>query len=402
MSAHTLPLAGAVAPRPAIIRMSRRLVVVVVAAALLLIAIENFRSFSIPGPTGVYAVGRDRIFWNDTSRPEIHTADELDSRRVAGIVWYPAKHGSGQSTSYIDNLAKIRSALIESGEFSALTAFGLGLIRDSAINNGSAAESESGSGFPLLILSPGNQTNVVFYSALAEDLASKGFIVVGIDHPYQVAAVELDDGVVAGYDHSQDTERFASVEQKVSERVADINFVIDSVLTGPSEPAFQYLDRSRVGVLGHSLGGLAAVEVCRDQARVAGCVNIDGQAAGGPLGALVDSTVPTQPFMYLTKEEMIHPEIAERFESGGVGKSLVVVPEAAHDDFSDGGLVKPRLNPFDRSVREVVDASRAFIGLFFEQAFAGVETWAFDGVTSDTDMYVNLFPLGDRPVIPSR
>ena len=54
--------------------------------------------------------------------------------------------------------------------------------------------------YPVIILSPGNGTNIEFYASLASEIASHGYIVAGLNHPYDVPAVELSNGDIAPYD----------------------------------------------------------------------------------------------------------------------------------------------------------------------------------------------------------
>jgi predicted dienelactone hydrolase len=252
----------------------------------------------------------------------------------------------------------------------------------------------------VLVLSPGNATNVGFYSALAEDLASKGYVVIGIDHAFQVAAVRIDDGSMAVYDRSMDTGP-GSIGPKVEERVADMAFVLERIRegTGGIEFLAPSLDLARIGVLGHSNGGISAAEICRTEADVAACLNIDGQSAGGPFGYEQSAPAPDQPFMFLTKEATIHDELHSRFEAAGAGAVRAVVPVAEHGDFTDGGMLEPDINPFSNNARSVVVTSRALVSAFFDQWLKEPGPRPFDGLEVPSDVYINVYPLdGNRPI----
>jgi dienelactone hydrolase len=372
-----------------------RSIVIFSVAALVAIATITLSGLVIPEPLGSYDVGRYLTTWVDATREERHTAEPDDVRSLPLHVWYPALPETGTRTKYVENLAMLRADLAASGDFSWSSLLGLQWVRDGARTDATPVDSD---GFPLLILSPGNQTNVVFYSALAEDLASRGYVVVGIDHPYQVAASAMPDGSVAAYDTSDD--KPGSTAAKVKERVADIQFVVERVLDDPAALPFP-IESDRLGVMGHSLGGLAAVEACRADQRIGACINIDGQGAGGPFGTAQDAISPDQPFLYLTKESAIHPEIASRFEDRGDGAFRVVIPAASHDDFTDGALFVPSMNPFSDISGDVVEASRGFVAAFLAQVFALSPAWDFDGIASKTNVFVNVFPLGDRAQIPA-
>ncbi|MEX1093611.1 MAG: hypothetical protein WEF28_10700 [Acidimicrobiia bacterium] len=214
-------------------------------------AASTILDLSIPAPTGDHAVGRESWVWVDDSRPESHTPGTDDMRSVPVRAWYPAQPGTGQPASYVEDLAVIEAGLEASGELSWLETLGLRMVRHHALQGAEVAASDEG--FPVLLLSPGNATNVGFYSALAEDLASKGYVVIGIDHAFQVAAVRVGDGSVAVYDQTMDTGP-ESIRPKIEERVADMAFVLEQIRegTGGIEFLAPSLDLSRIGVLGHS------------------------------------------------------------------------------------------------------------------------------------------------------
>ena len=377
----------------------RRWLPVLAGLVLALYVGSSWLSLAIPEPSGPHAVGRQRFVWVDESRPESHTLDPDDARSVPIQVWYPARPGSGSPADYVDGLEQIEAGLLASGELGRLEVLGLGLVRDPALDGADVASDRSP--FPLLLLSPGNATNVAFYASLAEDLASKGYVVIGVDHPFQVSAVQVPGGEVAVYDRSVESS-LQSVGPEIEERVADIGFVLDMVQAKSSDLDFLLpsLDLDKVGILGHSNGGIAAVETCRHDARLAACLNIDGQAGGGPFGYDLTSTVPEQPFMFLTKEAALHEELHRRFEEAGEGTVRVVIPEADHGDFTDGALFEPSPNPFGGSARSVAVTTRSAVSAFFDHWLRGTAGDSFRDLDAPSNLYVNVYPLGDRPPIP--
>jgi dienelactone hydrolase len=253
--------------------------------------------------------------------------------------------------------------------------------------------------FPVIVLSPGNATNVDFYASFAEDLASHGYVVVGLDHPYQVTAVSLSDSRVAVYVPGE-----GRAPERIAERVVDVSFALDQLarLDASTSALAGRLDLERIGIMGHSNGGMTAAEACKQDARLDGCLNIDGQLAGGPLAVSSAGRAPEQPFMYLTKEVFIHPVIEQRFEDAGPRTYRVVVPAAAHGQFVDTGLFVPTANPFDRTAATVIDVSRGFSLAFFDHVLRDRPTDVFRQVRADTDVYVNVYPLRGKPALPHR
>ena len=372
-----------------------------VAAVALILGIlfvtSSWIHLEVPRPTGSHLVGRQEFLWTDSTRPESATPNSDDHRQTGLVVWYPAASGTGTPAPYVPDLEGIKAGLVESGELSSILVTGLRWVRTNSLQD--AAVDTSATGYPLLLLSPGNATNVEFYASLAEDLASNGYVVVGLNHPFQVTAMSLSDGSTAVYDASSDAGA-GSQATKIAERVADVEFVLRRLTEEVASSRFLdgKVDMSRVGVLGHSNGGLTATEACRASDIVAACMNIDGQAASGPFGTASEPSPVGDPFMYLTKEAELHPVLAATFEQSGKGTFRVVVPAATHAQFGDGALFEPGFWPFQRTADEVQIVTKGFALAFFDQYLSGSVDRQLDIVDAPTDVYLFGYPLGtDQP-----
>jgi dienelactone hydrolase len=269
---------------------------------------------------------------------------------------------------------------------------GLRFVADPARHAGEIAHGDPP--YPVIVLSPGNATNVEFYGSLAEELASHGFVVIGIDHPYQVAAVAVEGDVAVYAGDPPLDEAQHAIPARIDERVADIQFVLDRLEEDGAGLAGVggQLDLTRIGLMGHSNGGIAAAEACADP-RVDACLNIDGQSAGGPFSSRADADAPVKPFLFLTKETELHPALAALFEAGGRGTFRVVVPAAAHDDFTDGPMFRPRLLPAAVTADDVVTVARGFSLAFFDHVLRGAPRDVFGTVNAATDVQVFIYPL---------
>lgn len=218
---------------------------------------------TLPEPTGEHAVGRSTLHLVDEDREDVWVGGP---RELMTTLWYPARSQEGPPAPY---LTEAESAFI-------VEAQGLDLPSDvlhSGVGTHSLSEvqpAETEDGFPLVVLSPGAGHNRMWFSSLAEDLASRGFVVAAVDHAYEAAPVEFPDGIRV-QEHSTDF-RLGALN-----RAEDVSFLLDR-LTGP-DPAWSWshvIDASRVGMAGHSWGGSATAETLRVEERVDAGINLDG------------------------------------------------------------------------------------------------------------------------------
>lgn len=128
---------------------------------------------------------------------------------------------------------------------------------------------------PIILFSPAAGTTRLFYSTMAQQIASAGYIVVSIDHPYDADIVVFPDNTtVFGLNFTDD-----QIPLAVDTRAKDISFVLDQLAHPGSANELGLscnLDVSKAGVFGHSLGGAASAEVMLLDSRFAGGVNLDG------------------------------------------------------------------------------------------------------------------------------
>ena len=75
-----------------------------------------------------------------------------------------------ESCGSVDGLDSVAEGLTQSGSLSGIEVAALRLVRTAALDAAIAAGRH-----PVIVLSPGNQTNDAFYASLAEELASHGY-----------------------------------------------------------------------------------------------------------------------------------------------------------------------------------------------------------------------------------
>jgi hypothetical protein len=353
-------------------------------------------NFELPAVGGPYPVGRAIFRWVDASRSEVLTPSSDDFREVMVLLWYPAVQDTGTKVGYFPNLPTVSKALAESGEMEAWQVAGLGLIRSN--NNLDAEPVKDQSAFPIVIFSPGGGTNIELYSSLAGEIASHGYIVVGINHPYDVAAVELLDGRIAPYNKDQwlmdPKSHQAYTAERIKVRTADVLFVLDQLVVMNSNTNSHFvglLDLDSLAAAGHSLGGITASDACKADPRFKACINLDGLQAGGPFSTDVSAVPPHQPFLFLTKESQLHPRLIESFESTNESY-WVVIHGASHDNFTDGPMLESFLLPFSKNAVQYMNLTHEYTLLFLDHTLKGSPSSLLSEPGADEGVSVIIFP----------
>ncbi|MET0423872.1 MAG: hydrolase, partial [Actinoplanes sp.] len=223
---------------------------------------------ALPAPTGRFPVGVADLHLVDQRRADPWVPAER--RELMVSLWYPAAGRGGAADPY---LSAVESGLIlkdlgvEDFPSDALTA-----VRTYARVGVPARANRRG--WPVVLLSPGFGSPRSSLTALAEDLASRGYVVAGVDHNYEAAAITFPDGRV--------TECLACplIDDDVAAdltrgRAADLAFTL-TTLTSRRLPGGVHLDPSRVAVAGHSIGGSSAARTMLLDRRFDAGLNIDG------------------------------------------------------------------------------------------------------------------------------
>jgi dienelactone hydrolase len=233
----------------------------------------------LPVPTGPHRVGRISFDWVDPARFDIYAADPEDRRELVVFVWYPA------STAPAAEFAPyVATAWAPAADFLGLKVAGL---RSHAMHG--AAVAADSAAYPVLLLSPSGFPPLLL-SAIAEELASHGFVVVGVNHTYETTVTAYADGRVVpmnpaavggalGPQVGSHDEVFRQRASLCTYKAADLAFVSDKLEdlnTDPTERFTGRLDLSRLGAFGHSFGGDAALELCRTDQHCLAAANLDG------------------------------------------------------------------------------------------------------------------------------
>ncbi|MCL1895408.1 MAG: hypothetical protein FWG03_02540 [Clostridiales bacterium] len=195
-----------------------------------------FPQYTLPAATGPYTVLTAGYTYVDEGRAETY-ADTGGSREVSAAFWYP----------------------------------------------------DAGGSFPLIVFDHGFCGVENSNASMFMELASHGYVVCSVGHPYQSFYTRGSDGNVAIVDMGY-MQEYMSLDESGSEealehnlalfrkwmdvRTHDINFVIDTILGGDGG-VYGLVDHSKIGLVGHSLGGASVIGIPRGRDGIGAVVNLD-------------------------------------------------------------------------------------------------------------------------------
>ncbi|MGW7006426.1 alpha/beta hydrolase family protein, partial [Streptomyces sp. NPDC054933] len=365
----------------------------------------------LPAPTGPHQVGTVSLHLADRSRHDPWVASRPD-RQLMVSVRYPARDA--------DRYPLAPQMLPgEAAGFDALNNFsGIPKGRvDWAATRSHAHEGapvdRRGGPLPVVLYEPGALDPRSLGTTLADDLASRGFIVITVDHTYDASAVQFPGGRVERSVLPQEFARTKGdqgaitnlLKKVVAVNVADTRFVLDQVdaLAAGRNPDADHralpkglagaLDPHRVGMFGQSSGGMTALETMHEDPRLKAGADLDGVLAyeqddhtpGNPFPVAQDGL--KQPFLLMGmqgNDRHTVPSWAQLWSHSSGWHRDLTLRGGEHASFTDAESLLPqigrRLQLPASTVRDTIGtvgpgqavaAQEAYIAAFFDEWLRG-------------------------------
>ncbi|MEU8729834.1 alpha/beta hydrolase [Streptomyces tendae] len=338
-------------------------------------------ALELPPFTGPHPVGRRTLHLVDRHRgdPWVPTAR---GRELMVSVSYPARPSGGHPAAYMTESEARRLLELKglAGVVPAATVAG-------TLTHARADAPPAPGRFPLVLLSPGFSMPRTTLTALAGELAARGYVVAAVDHAYESVGTEFPGGRVppcvacdrVGVDVDEAT--------VVRGRAADLSFVIDELADRRRAGALaRMIDPGRIGVAGHSIGGAAALATMAADRRVRAGVNLDGgffvPDAGHRIGR--------RPFMMIGAEAVHGPgntasDWAATYDRLHGWKRWLTVAGAGHFSFTDIPWLAEQLRLPDPEVPLSGERgwyiTRDYVGAFFDLHLRNIPQPLFHGPT---------------------
>ena len=353
------------------------------AALATYIAAWHNQALNLPAPTGSYAVGRAEYDWVDSSRVDALAPQAGVKRELVVWAWYPAAEAGGDPAPYLPpDWVSAR----EQGEGV------LGRLVESEYGNihthSTLRAPLAGQGaFPVIIMQPGLGPVATDYTVYAENLASHGYVVFGINQPYSSNLVAFPDGRVVesspagsipdsadAAQADQDANRigttWAEDELFVTDRLQDLNADLAGFF-------HNRLDLAHIGYFGHSFGGATAVRVCAQDAHCQAAADLDGTLFSAESGAVLK-----QPVLFMAEDDCgSNCDTMHQVYARAQGAAYYLsIANTKHFNYSDLPL---RLSPLTRIAFNQVgligsiaperglEISNAYLVAFFDQVLKG-------------------------------
>ncbi|HVX44895.1 MAG TPA: hypothetical protein VHC49_13475 [Mycobacteriales bacterium] len=228
---------------------------------------------ALPHPTGPQPVGTTELHFTDQHRADPWVPSQ--KRQIMASAWYPARDVAryplahqflpGAAAVFGKAAADSHHVPVGTVDWSATT------------TSGHVGAPPAPGRHPLVLYSAGLGDPRGWGTTITQELASRGYVVLTIDHTYEASAVEFPDGRVA--DNSAMLEEFqktgdpiAILKKIMRARLQDDEYVLDHLPAGIS----RMIDPRHIGFLGHSGGGFEGLQLLHDDPRISAAADLDG------------------------------------------------------------------------------------------------------------------------------
>jgi hypothetical protein len=359
----------------------------------------------LPKPTGPYAVGSRYFYLIDKGRPDLISHDPHDYRAISLQVWYPAEPGPGDQPILLNDRRLIEGYIQERALDPAILAEWALEPTHSFLK---ARPAKAKTPFPVILYSASGVMNANTF--LSEELASHGYVVFAIGHPYWCEFYFDAEGKTIPLDKNNEYYKQLWKEEgswqvlKIKKEITlaktledrpdlyqelnqampteasdlrlwgeDIAFIVNKLKEMNSNIGFfeGIMDINRIGVMGYSKGGAAAGQYCltADDRCKAG-INL-----GGFMFADIVEKNLKKPFMIMEHIEPWAPDglpIGELFfERAESGAYMIAIRDALHGNFCDMTLAKKYIKaegivgPIDGGI--FLDIMKYYVRSFFDK-----------------------------------
>jgi pimeloyl-ACP methyl ester carboxylesterase len=297
--------------------------------------------------------------------------------------WYPAGHPQSCTPAEYTS-PKVWSYL------GSLTGSAIPLVQTNSCWKSPASLGEH----PVILATPGYTALNTDYTFIFEELASRGYIVISIAHPYESSAVEFPDGqLVTSFFGSHllpDSLRhdLSSLNLVRTVRLSDVKFILEELPKLNSSlrsPLHQRLDLARVGILGHSLGGEVALASLQKESALKTAILLD------PVLSPTSAQGTAKPVLIVGEGRTKWGASECKLWNNLAGPRLALnFPDAGHDAPSDAVWLAPYFPSLDAGTgsldrEHAISSLRHYVVVFLDTYLNGrARSGVLNGVPSNS------------------
>ena len=353
---------------------------------------------NVAKPDGPYQVGTMTFTLTDNSRREIYSSNPTIPRRFMIQVWYPASPRPDNKTApWMPNASIYAPAISSMLKLPTFFLDHLELVTTPAFQDSPVAKSNTP--YPVIVFSHGWKGFRAQNTVQMLELASHGYVVIGMEHTYGAVATVFPDGTIAPNnpaalpDGLPDDVYFPIARLLVDQWSHDIGYALDFMTQQNADaqsPFFNTLDMNDVGIMGHSTGGGATIQFCGTDPRCKAGFAEDPYMT--PVSEQVMTKGVSQPFFFMFSETWTGDAKAENtnnnlfrqfYPNASQSFGAVMIKGSAHYDFSDLPMLTPLApqlhlkGPINGSY--VIKMLNNYLLSFFDKTLKGKSTTLFDG-----------------------
>lgn len=336
-------------------------------------------TIQLPRPTGFHSVGVITYFLHDMSRQY----NDKQGRPLLVRIYYPAIETERDYPPYLaDTMHLYKEKIVRTSGIALEDLVYLDAIKDWAMPD--APINTEHAPFPVLLFSPGFLMASQLYSALIEEMASHGYVVIAMNHTDACWPVMFPNGLSPAL-APEFVNIFSNPEQSCIETfdrvqetwIQDIEFVLSWL---HNQSLKKFLDFSCMGIFGHSFGGSTATEAVRRFNVFKAMANLDSMLFGAEWNAPFQT-----PSLFVIAEKQLTHEDALKvgltieqcdsllarsskkvFDQLSAQSFCVTIKNTDHASFVDSKLIKSPLSKSKINPLRCIEITRALLVDFFD------------------------------------
>lgn len=393
-------------------------------------------AISLPALTGSFSIGLKKYHFKDLNRKDPYLDENL-ARELMVSLYYPAdKSSNSAEVPYLESrmLKYYRDEMVPKSDLNTEV---LGHIPTRVLREPPFSKAKQS--YPVIILSPGSGVVPEFYLSIIRELVSHGFVVAAINHTYNALISVFPDNSVKLRSPigNQLFEKIRTAGEDAEGALIKVNSddIFQTLKALRQIDQSGHLDFSKIGMFGHSLGGMAITHACLNSPMCRAGVNLDGPLLGARSSVLhegdlngdlkkpflfvsgkmianispkkkdanykdkdvldaiskLDPTLSLEEYYQFTKDRT-QGRILKAIKKMGKNSSLLAFKNAEHMSFSDWSLINSSKlkNQEKLELLRFMKQLNSILINFFERHLGTKKIHLLNGVENPLDIHTNF------------